>query len=281
MQNIYKIFQPAQALPVIFDSPHSGRHYPDDFQYACPFELLQKGEDNYVDDLFESVPHYGGTLLTALFPRTYIDVNRAADDIDTALLAEDWPGDINPTNRANAGIGLIRRLAKPGFPVYDGKLSVAALQHRIANYYNPYHETLQALTNEAHYNFGQVWHINCHSMPSFSKVPYSLQPDFVLGDRDGTSCALDFTHSLRDFLKGLGYRVAINDPYKGVELVRRHADPTRGRHSLQLEINKALYWNEEDNIKLRNYKALKEDIEKIISFVTHYAHSNLVDLAAD
>ena len=99
--------------------------------------------------------------------------------------------------------------------------------------------------------------------------PFS-SPDFVLGDRNGTSCDINFTHGIRDFLKGLGYKVAINDPYKGVELVKRYSDPARGRHSLQIEINRALYMNEETFEKSKNYKKLKADITKIIEFCGEY-----------
>jgi N-formylglutamate amidohydrolase len=68
--------------------------------------------------------------------------------------------------------------------------------------------------------------------------------DIVLGDRDGTTCAPEFTAFVRDVLVGFGYGVKVNDPFKGVELVRAYADPAAGRHSLQLEINKRLYMDD-------------------------------------
>ncbi len=285
---IASLSRPENPLPLIFDSPHSGRDYPADFGFSCPFDLLQKAEDNYVDELFESVPAHGGTLLCALFPRTYIDVNRAGDDIDPDLLADVWPGAINPSSRSHAGIGLIRRVLKPGITVYDRKLDVNEVLHRIENYYKPYHRQLEILMAEMHYSFGQVWHINCHSMPhngGFTRVLAravpSGMPDFVLGDRDGTSCDLTFTHALRDFLKGLGYRVAINNPYRGVELIRRYADPATGRHSIQIEINKALYWDEDANRKSRNFNILKADIEKLVQYCAACISSSLASMAAD
>ena len=89
-------------IPLIFDSPHSGTDYPDDFDYACDFKTLEKAEDKYVDDLFEHAPDHGAALLRALFPRTYLDVNRARDDIDPALFEGGWPYEdempINPSN---------------------------------------------------------------------------------------------------------------------------------------------------------------------------------------
>jgi len=290
MDKIFTISKPDNPLPLIFDSPHSGAHYPEDFDYACSFALLERAEDKYVDELFSCAPDYGGALLCALFPRSYIDVNRAECDIDPDLLEEEYPEAINPTARSDAGIGLIRRLVKPGVPVYERDLSTREVQRRIETCYHPYHDALQRLIDEAHYNFGKIWHINCHSMPSSSARPRqaigiigsrSKAVDFCLGDRDGTSCSKEFTHSLRDFLKSMGYSVTINDPFKGVELVARHSQPARGRHSLQLEINKALYMDEEKNTKSVGYDALQGNIQKLIAFCADYVESQLVDLAAD
>lgn len=291
MDNVFSISKPKTALPLVYDSPHSGAHYPEDFDYTCDFDDLVYTEDKYVDELFASAPNHGGSFLIANFPRSYIDPNRAIDDVDLKILADEWScGDINPTARSDAGIGLIRRLVKPGMPLYKEPLKSEEVIHRIEKYYKPYHSALEQLIEEAHYNFGQAWHINCHSMPASSATP--KQPiglignaakasDFVLGDRDGKTCDINFTHALRDFLKGLGYTVTLNDPFKGVELVERYSNPARGRHSIQIEINKALYMNEVTHEKSSNFSALKADTDRLIQFCSDYVSSQLVDLAAD
>jgi N-formylglutamate amidohydrolase len=271
--------------PLILDSPHSGSIYPADFGFACDLESLRGAEDNDVDALFESAPQTGATLLCALFPRTYIDANRAPDDIDTELLSGKWPGPLAPSSRSYAGIGLVRRLVRPGVPVYDRALDVAEVQSRLDCYYHPYHAVLKSILDDTHYRFGQVWHINCHSMPApMARVPHgilSMQPDFVLGDRDGTSCDSGFTRFLRDTIRDMGYRVAINNPYKGVEIVRRSANPSAGYHSLQMEISKALYWDDKENKKNKNFNVLKDDLDKLVKAVSGYAKDNLGSLAAD
>lgn len=278
--------EPGVEVPFVIDSPHSGRIYPADFGYACPFDVLERAEDNQVDLLIDRAPDWGMTTLNALFPRTYIDVNRAEDDIDTELLAERWPAPLVPSSRSYAGIGLIRRLVKPGLPVYDRPLSVQDIRHRIDTYYRPYHIALKTVLDDLHYRYGRVWHIDLHSMPSaHGSVPHgllNLQPDFVLGDRDGTSCHPDFTRFLRDALRDMGYRVAINHPYKGVEIVRRYAHPAAGRHSIQLEISKALYWDEQSNTPLKTMAGLKVNLETLIARCADYARDALrEDLAAD
>ncbi len=291
MTHILAISRPEKPLPLVFDSPHSGTHYPEDFEYTCDFKDLVQAEDKYVDELFEHVTRHGGVFLRALFPRSYIDVNRAIDDIDPNLLSEDWPfGAINPSTRSDAGIGLIRRLAKPGIPVYDRPLTPEIIVRRIETYYRPYHKALEQLLNDTYYNFGQVWHINCHSMPSASaypKHPVALSAqgvkaaDFVLGDRDGSSCSPEFTQAVRKYLESLGYSVTLNDPFKGVELVRRYAQPTRGRHSLQIEVNKALYMDEKNHQKTKNFDAVCADLEKLTGFIAAYVSAQLTELAAD
>ncbi len=299
IDDVLTVHSSPDPLPLIFDSPHSGTHYPEDFNPLCAPETLQSAEDKYVDDLFSAAPDYNACLLSALFPRIYIDANRAADDIDLELLGNcsdiTWPENTpppNPSKRSHAGIGLIWRLLKPGKPLYDRDLTPDEIMARIKTYYTPYHDVLEKLINGAHYRFGQVWHINCHSMPSSKRAPNAqargraritpfTAPDIVLGDRNGTTCDIDFTHSLRDFLSEIGYKVAINNPYKGVELVRRYSAPATGRHSIQIEINRALYLNEETFEKTKNYAALKSDITKLIGFCADYTQSNLTQIAAD
>ncbi len=287
---IYRVERAAHPLPLVFDSPHSGRLYPADFDYACDEALLRRGEDNHVDELLENSTRYGAALLCAEFPRTYIDVNRALDDIEPDILSEPWPEPLNPTDRAMTGIGLIRRYIKPGIFVYDRRLSVNEVRQRIDNYYKPYYSALENLLDETFRTFGTVWHINWHSMPSLgavSPLPHvgkrinNGQPDFVLGDRNGTSCCKEFTHDVRDFLKSLGYGVTVNTPYKGVELVRRYSDPSAGRHSLQIEINKGLYWDERKIEKNRNFNTLKTDVEKFSQWLATYTLSKLANPAAD
>lgn len=289
--NVLELIAPENPLPLVFDSPHSGTHYPDNFNYACDFATLEKAEDKLVDDLFSAAPNHGGCLLNALFPRSYIDTNRASDDIDPELFEGEWPFEdfpINPSNRSYAGIGLIRRLLTPKDSLYAHKLSPKDIMSRIETYHTPYHDTLQQILDGAHNNFGQVWHINCHSMPSaatskgaMGRINPYIQPQFVLGDRDGTSCDIGFTHAIRDHLKSKGYIVAINNPYKGVELVERYSAPASGRHSLQIEINRALYLNEDTYKKSANYDKLKADITDLIAFCASYVESNLIPIAAD
>lgn len=263
----------------MLDSPHSGRNYPADFDYSCLLNDLRKAEDSYVDEIFDKAPALGGPLLCARIPRAYIDVNRNITDIDPLLLDSPWQGPIAPSNRSAAGFGLVHRLVRPGMPVYGRRLSQGEIQKRIDRYYTPYHSVLSALLDDAVFLFGCALHLNLHSMPSCGGTRTA---DIVLGDRDGTTCGRDYLYMVRDNLIRMGYRVALNDPYKGMEILRRHSAPRKGRHSLQIEISKHLYMNEKTLEKTENFVRLKSDMTDFIArCITDLQTQQTFPLAAD
>ena len=234
----------------MLDSPHSGEAYPADFDHVPPRAVLRQAEDTHVARLWSGAVAHGATLIEATFPRAYIDPNRSLEDIDVQLFAagDPWPGRVTPSRKTAQGIGLVWRLARHGAPLYARPLGVAEVRARIERYYAPYHAMLDATLDERQAASGNVWHLNCHSMPAVGDALADdrgqERADFVLGDRDGSSCAPAFTALLRGLLEDRGYRVAVNDPYKGVEIVRRHGRPATGRHSLQVEIKRTLYMDE-------------------------------------
>jgi len=260
----------APEVPLVFDSPHSGSEYPDDFGYSCPLDILRTAEDAHIEDLYGAAPEHGATLLAALFPRSYLDVNRDIADIDQDLLDAPWPGPITPGEKTRLGMGLVRRLAKANLPVYSRKLSVAEMARRIARCHVPYHAMLQGICDRLHRKFSVVWLINCHSMPArgsamSSDGPGAVRADFVLGDRDGTTCAPELTDFVARLLTGRGYKVKINAPYKGVEIVRRHGIPAKRRHALQIEVNRTLYMEEKTLTRNGHYGILKADLTHLIA----------------
>ena len=256
------------AIPLVLDSPHSGTVYPDDFEHAAPRALVRQAEDTYVAELYAMAPAMGATLIEALFPRAYIDPNRHLSDIDPLLLADEWSDPITPSRKSELGIGLVWRLARGGVPMYARKLSAAEVRRRISQYYHPYHAAVATAIDGTHRAFGAVWHINCHSMPAvgdaMSDDPGRPRADFVLGDRDGSTCESEFTAFVAATLKGMDYSVAINDPYKGVELVRRHGRPAERRHSLQIEVNRKLYMDEATLNKNEGFARLRTNLGRLL-----------------
>lgn len=267
------------AVPLVLDSPHSGFAMPDDFGSVRTAAELRDGEDCFIDELYLPAAARGVPLLAAQFPRTYLDANRHAGDIDLDLLIEPWPDKpvpYTPSGKARIGKALLWRTLDDGRPLYDRKLSVAEVQQRIDRCHRPYHAQLKGLLDAAHARFGVVWHINCHSMNAVSGsmaeggagIP---RADFVLGDRDGTTCAPAFTAFVHDELRRMGYSVKVNDPFKGVELVRAYADPANGRHSLQLEINKRLYMDGTTLNRHAGFARLQAHLMQLIDAILHFS----------
>ena len=256
------------AAPGIYDSPHSGRDYPDDFGHAAPIDLLRRAEDAFVDELIADAPGAGIGLLAALFPRSYIDPNRHEADIDESLLAEPWPHGAEPSGRSERGLGLLRRLLSPHLPIYDRVLGVAEVEGRISQFYRPYHAELKSMLDATHAQFGAVWHVNWHSMKAMGRGRHaSARADFVLGDLDGAACAPAFTALVRDCLSAMGYSVRLNDPFKGAELVARYSDPAQARHSLQIEINRRLYMDEKSLQLTAGFDRLRADLESLVAML--------------
>ena len=285
---VFDLWLPEQpSAPVVFDSPHSGSDYPADFDTIAPMNRLRRAEDMFVENLFDAAPNAGMALLAALFPRSYIDPNRALHDLDRRLVDGIWPADLRMSDKSRLGHGLIWRICPPDIPMYGRKLTVAEVEGRIQGYYRPYHRALRYAMERMIGRFGYVYHLNCHSMPAVSS-PLMTMPngarrraDFVLGDRDGVTASPDFVALVRETLERKGYAVAVNDPYKGVELVRAYSDPMAGRHSLQIEINRALYMEEDDFRPGRNFARLKVDIDSLVATIRDYAAAQAMPRAAE
>ena len=266
----------ADPVPLVVDSPHSGSEYPGDFGTALAPEKLRQAEDAYVDELYAGAPAAGASLIVARFPRSYIDPNRSLLDIDTSLLEAPWPGPAIASRKTELGVGLIWRVLDSGEAIYARKLSIDEVKRRIVQFHQPYQRAVKRALDEAHQHFGGVWHLNAHSMPAVSgrvseEGPGKPRADFVLGDRDGTTCEPEFTALVAEALRSMGYEVKLNDPYKGVELVRAFSDPKANRHSLQVEVNRRLYMDERTGAKSAGFAALKADLDTLLHRVAAYA----------
>lgn len=261
----------AAGSPFVYASPHSGRLYPPDLLKMTRLgrHELRQSEDGYVDLLFDSAPQFGAPLLRALFPRAYVDVNRSADEIDPRMFADKIPASADSkSNRVRAGLGVIPRIVADGQDIYARKLKYFEARKRIAAFYEPYHKALSGLIDTAMDAFGCAILIDCHSMPSAGGAPFreGERPiDFVLGDRFGSSCAPSLTSLVEHTLSAMGYQVSRNAPYAGGYVASFYGRPTRGVHVLQIEINRALYLDEERLARTSGFDRLRADMKTLMS----------------
>lgn len=246
---IFEILEPvSQSIPFVYSSPHSGRIYPPDFiaQSRLRGAAIRRSEDHYVDELFSAACDLGAPLLLANFPRAYIDVNREPYELDPrmfdgALLAY---ANINSL-RVAGGLGTIPRIVAENMEIYAKRVPVEDALERIETIYKPYHAALRRLMARTHVQFGFGVLVDCHSMPGNIRIAGShVRPDFIIGDRYGTSASADLSHAAMDILEGLGFNAVRNKPYAGGFITEHYGRPSRGLHALQVEVNRSLYIDE-------------------------------------
>ncbi|MCT8971651.1 N-formylglutamate amidohydrolase [Microbaculum marinisediminis] len=250
--------------PFVFNSPHSGRHYPRRFLKASKLDTmtLRRSEDTFVEELFSGVVDFGAPLMHARFPRAFVDVNREAYELDPTMFDGRLPSFANTRSmRVAGGLGTIARIVADGAEIYSTPISVAEGLDRIERFYKPYHRDLRSLVDQALNRFGTAVVIDCHSMPS-SRITREnrRRPDFVLGDRYGTSCTSILTDVAQETLQRLGYTVARNKPYAGGFITETYGSPGEGQHALQIEINRSLYMDEIRYVRAGGFAWLVADI---------------------
>lgn len=244
----YRLTLPVRrTTSVIFASPHSGRDYPDAFlrRSILDARMIRSSEDAFMDQLLEPVPGLGAPLLAATVPRAYVDLNRAAEELDPALIEGARPVPHNP--RVVSGLGVIPRVVAGGRAIRSGKMSLAEAEARIEQAWRPYHARLSALMDESVAAFGEAILIDMHSMPheavegGGNRGP---RPQIVLGDRFGATAAPDILTQIEGAFAVEGLTVSRNTPFAGAYVVQAHGRPSRGRHAVQIEIDRALYMDE-------------------------------------
>jgi N-formylglutamate amidohydrolase len=247
--NVFEMRRPQRCtVPLVLASPHSGADYPDEFLAASRLDplTLRRSEDSFVDEIFASAPELGAPLVAARFPRAYLDVNREPWELDPTMFSDALPNYVNIRSpRVRMGLGTIARVVASGEEIYARKLRFAEARTRIETLYHPYHQALRKLVLDTEAAFGGCLLIDCHSMPSAaSETGGQGSADLVLGDCHGTSCASEIIEAARSFLMRRNFAVGLNTPYAGGFTTAHYGNPRRGRHALQIEINRALYMDE-------------------------------------
>ena len=245
----FEIVEPANwRAPIIFNSPHSGSVYPEEFLNASRIDLaaLRRSEDSFMDELIGHLGARGFPVVTVNFPRSYVDVNREPYELDPRMFTGRLPSFANTRSmRVAGGLGTIPRVVGDGQEIYRERLSVDDALGRIEALYKPYHRALRRLINKAHQSFGTVILVDCHSMPSVGvSRDEPRRPDVVIGDRYGTSCAPLLPELVEETLAGLGYSIGRNKPYAGGFITEHYGNPASGLHTIQLELNRAVYMDE-------------------------------------
>jgi N-formylglutamate amidohydrolase len=262
----FEILEPAGWRgPVAFNSPHSGSIYPKAFLEATRLELavLRRSEDCFVDELLVGIVPRGNPVMRAHFPRCFVDVNREPYELDPRMFEGKLPPFANTRSmRVAGGLGTLARVVADAQEIYDRRLPVEEAMQRIEWLYKPYHRALRKLITRIHRDFGTAVLVDVHSMPS-AGGPKDDRPraDVVIGDRYGTSCLGIIVDTIEDALRAFGYTVSRNKPYAGGFITEHYGNPAAGLHTVQLEINRALYMDERRLERIESFSAVAHHLE--------------------
>jgi len=264
----FEIMEPAAYRgPVLFNSPHSGSIYPREFLTVSRLDIaaLRRSEDSFVDALISGVVGQGFPLMRAHFPRCFVDVNREPYELDPRMFDGRLPSFANTRSmRVAGGLGTVARVVGDAQEIYDQRIPVDDALARIESLYKPYHRALRRLFTRLHRDFGAAVLVDCHSMPSSAgQKDERARPEFVLGDRYGTSCADVVADVVETTLRGQGYTVSRNKPYAGGFITEHYGNPAAGLHAIQLEINRALYMDERRYQRSENFARLGADFDTL------------------
>lgn len=281
----YQLTMPdVRTTGVVFASPHSGREYPWNFTRRSILEerILRSSEDAFVDRLFDTAPIYGAPLLAARYPRAWVDVNRSSDELDPALIEGLASGTHNP--RVASGLGVIPRVVANGRAIYRGKISHREAEGRIRDVWHPWHDAVTQLLKDNLTLFGEAILIDCHSMPHEAieslSHPRGARPEIVLGDRFGAAASSEIVDRIEAAFAAAGLRVARNAPFAGAYITQHYGRPARGQHVVQVEIDRALYMNEQLIRPNGNFKSFIKMMDGVTAEIADIGRRN-IPLAAE
>ena len=279
------VFPQKRSTSVVFASPHSGRDYPRWFIQRSRLDemTIRSSEDAYVDQLFASATQMGAPFICAGAPRAFVDLNRGADELDPALIDGVRPSGHNP--RVASGLGVIPRVVANGQAIYLGKLPRSEAERRIETYWQPYHATLRAQLDQAHAKFGEAILVDCHSMPHEAMDAIARgggrRPQVVLGDRFGASADGDIVDRIEAAFRRAGLEVARNAPFAGAYVTQTYGRPARGRHAVQVEIDRALYMDERRIKPASNFEEFQALMTSVIAEIAEIGRPATDALAAE
>ncbi|MGF1502170.1 MAG: N-formylglutamate amidohydrolase [Paracoccaceae bacterium] len=281
----YLLTEPTTLVSdAVFSSPHSGRHYPGAFVRQSRLDLvsLRASEDALVDRLFAPAPREGAPLLTATWPRAWLDLNRAPTELDPALIEGVRGQGLN--QRVAAGLGVVPRVVSEGRAIYDGKIPRAEAEARIEAVHVPYHDCLERLLLRAKRRFGQAVLFDCHSMPSeaLRAAPRvkGRCPEIVLGDRFGAAAGRTLVALTQEAFERAGFAVARNAPFAGGYITQRYGRPQSGWHAIQIEIDRGLYLDQRRVEPGPGFASLVHALDGVIAELTGLGRS-LLGIAAE
>jgi len=262
-----ELTQPKAApSPVLVEVPHSGLQVPPEVESeidATPSAML-RDSDIYVDQLYQRAPEHGATLLVSRVSRYVVDLNRGPDEVDSAAVPK------HPRGRHIPARGVVWRARTDGTPLLRKPLTVAQFARRIERFYEPYHQTLRDVAAQMREQHGHVVIVAAHSMPSTGRRMMGgravRRADIVPGTRGRSTADGRIIDLIDSHFREAGLSVKHDEPYRGGWTTSTYGAPKRGQHAIQIELNRALYVDEQTSeIKKTDFAQLQTVLDQLVA----------------
>lgn len=271
--------------PVLLSVPHAGRHYPEGLGALARLSVpqLMALEDRHADALTNRAIEAGHNAVIARVARAWIDLNRAEDDLDPAMIVGGKPVQhgVYLSAKVRGGLGLIpTRMTKEG-DIWNAPLSARDIESRIETVHRTYHQALADGLIDRVARFGAAVLLDVHSMPTLPHSRSGPPPHIVVGTLHGRSANPCFSNKILHEAQQAGFRVALNAPYAGAHILERHCAPKRHIHALQLEVDRSLYLCSRFSEPGAGLPALQNFILRIADALAQEARASVLSIAAE
>lgn len=243
------------ALPIVVSVPHAGLRVPElrkDLM-MLPRAVFLRDVDYRIDEIWcPLAQELDLSFAKSEVHRYAIDLNRASTQVE----GHSVQGLARDEAQKKKGLFWIEstRGESLGGDVPFAPLPPDVHASLVAAIHAPYYAFLRSELERVRAKFGYAILIDGHSMPSkgtsFHADPNGVRADLVPGDDKGRACAPGILNAAVETAAAHGFSLRPNDPYSGGNITRHFGRPADGIHALQIEVNRRVYMqNEEDDAK--------------------------------
>ena len=256
--------------PVLITIPHSGDFYPDIFLEKIKLDLskIRKIEDFKSDEIIKFINEDAADILIAKCSRAVLDLNRSRKALDNNMFKEIiLHSEADEKKMLSYGLGVLPKLIH-NENIFKSKLTTYYGNHILETFYDPFHLSIQTQIEALLSKFGVCYHFDLHSMPQRAVKNMKKIPDIVLGDNYRKSCSLELLNYIKDQFEKHGLLVSINQPYAGGFITRNYGNPSKGIETIQIEVNRSLYMDE-NKLILKNIEPIQKIFSDIFNFFSY------------
>jgi N-formylglutamate amidohydrolase len=252
--------------PILITVPHAGNIYPDLFIKNLKINLceVRRIEDYQSNKILDQIDEQMADIIIAQCSRAVVDLNRSRNAIDHSMFTQVFEHEpVSEKQMIKYGLGVFPNKIF-GKTILKSPLPFSYAIHMLEHYYDPFHKSLNKQIMYLNNTFGFCYHIDLHTMPSKALLNFKKEPDIVLGDNFGKSCSIGLINYFQNVFQENGFTVEVNNPYAGGFITRNYGNPSKGVHTIQIEINRKIYMDE-NKLSLKDMNIIQEIFAKIFN----------------